>query len=163
MRKVLAGLFVSCVLMLLAGCATAALESQSKVQDRRQARVYIMRESTLIYSMGVAPVLKVNGQEVGRVANGSYFFVDRPPGTYTVTLETPLTPGRFKADVTLRPGATYYVKIAPRAEHLVIGLAVGMAGQIFEAAVAENSGAFSVTALDQATGAAMLKELKKGS
>ena len=163
MRKVLSGLFVSCVLMLLAGCATAPLESQSKLQDRRQARVYILRESTLVYSMGAAPVLKVNGQEVGRVANGSFFFVDRPPGTYTVTLETPLTPGRFKADVTLRAGATYYVKVAPRAEHLVIGLAVGMAGQLVEAVVAENSGPFSVTTLDEPTGAAMLKELKKGS
>jgi hypothetical protein len=162
MPKILAGLFVSCVLMLMAGCATASLESQSKVQDRRQARVYFLRESTLVYSMGTAPVLKVNGQEVGQVANGSYFFVDRPPGTYTVTLETPLAPGRFKADVTLRAGATYYVKIAPRAEHLMIGLAVGMAGQIFEAVVAENSGPFSATTLDDRTGAAMLKELKKG-
>src|SRR5262249_46564530 len=128
-----------CASALLTACATTPLESQSKVQDPRQARIYFLRESTFIYS-GTSPYLKVNGQEVGNVAVGSYFFVDRPPGTYMVSLETPLSPGRFAANVTVRPGITYYLKVSPRMDHLAIGLAAGLVGTIIEASVQENSG-----------------------
>lgn len=160
MWKSLVGALVACLSLLLAACATAPLESQARVQDARHARIYFLRESTFVYAGG-AVYLKVNGQEVGNVANGSYFFVDRPPGTYNVTLESPLVPGRFAANLTVRAGGTYYLKIAPRTEHLFIGMAVGVVGQIIEASVVENSGAYSLTAMDTSSGAAMLASLKR--
>jgi outer membrane biogenesis lipoprotein LolB len=159
MRKIPANAFIFCALLLLAACATASLESQTKAQDQRQARIYFLRESTLLYVAGT-PYIKINGQEVGRVANGSYFFVDRPPGTYTITLEQPLAPGRFAANVTVRPGAVYYVKVSPRVENFFIGVAAGMAGQVFEAIVSENSGPYSLTPLDEKAGVALLEQLK---
>jgi Protein of unknown function (DUF2846) len=159
MGKLPANAFVVCALLLLAACATASLESQTKMQDPRQARIYFLRESTLLY-VAATPNIKVNGEEVGRVANGSYFFVDRPAGKYNITLEMPLTPGRFAADVTVRPGAVYYVKVSPRAEHWFIGAAAGLVGHVLEAAVSENSGPYSLTALDEKAGAEMLRQLK---
>jgi Protein of unknown function (DUF2846) len=151
--------FVLCALLLLAACATASLESQIKAQDPRQARIYFLRESALVFAGGT-PNITVNRQEVGRVANGSYFFVDRPPGTYKITVEQPLNPGRFAADVTVRPGAVYYVKVAPRTDHLFVGLVAGGAGQILEAVVSENSGPYSLTAIDEKTGTALLQQLR---
>jgi len=159
MRKILANACVVCALPFLGACATASLESQTKTLDQREARIYFLRDSTLLY-FGGTPNLKVNGQEVGRVANGSYFFVDRPPGTYTVTLETPLTPGRFAAEVKLRPGAIYYVQVSPRVENYVISVSAGLVGQLIEAAVVENSGAYGLTPLDEKAGAALLQKLK---
>jgi hypothetical protein len=157
--KVLVRLFVACSLPLLAACATASLESQTKAQDRGLARIYFLRESTYL-AMAVAPSLKVDGQEVGQVGNGSYFFVDRPPGTHTVTLETPMTPGRFAAEVKLRAGGIYYLRIAPRVESYLIGAAAGVVGLLIEASVSENSGAFSLLPIDERSGAALLAQLK---
>jgi hypothetical protein len=104
-----------CVLvtvLLTTGCATAPLESQTQVQDKRHARIYVLRESSLLYSGG-APNVKINGQNVGTVASSSSFFVDRPPGSYVITLETPLVPGRYAANVTMGAGAVHYLKVAP--------------------------------------------------
>src|SRR5215218_6881387 len=101
--------------LLTAACATAPLESQTQAQDKGQARIYVLRESSLLYSAG-APNVKINGQNVGTVASGSSFFVDRPPGSYVITLETPLVPGRYAANVTVRAGAVHYLKVAPRTE-----------------------------------------------
>jgi hypothetical protein len=94
------------------------------------------------------------------LGSGSYFFVDRPPGQYAVTLDTPLVPGRFAATVTVKAAGTYYLKVAPRAEHWFIGAAVGVAGQVLEASIQENSGAYSITAMDPRLGATVLAEMK---
>ncbi len=52
----------------------------------------------------------------------------------------PLTPGRFIAKTTPRPGSVNYVKIAPCGEHMAIGMIGGMVGLLIDAAVSENSG-----------------------
>ncbi|MDC7787251.1 DUF2846 domain-containing protein [Rhodoplanes sp. TEM] len=150
-----------CALVLLAACATTgALEPQTKALDTRQSRLYFVRESSFLYSGG-APNVLVDGQEVGRLGNGSSFFVDRPPGPHQVVLETPLNPGRYAATVTTKPGGVYYLKIGPRGDHLAIGIIAGLAGQIIDAAVSENSGPYTLTPVDEATGAALLAQVKE--
>jgi hypothetical protein len=153
--------FACFIFALVGACATTEpLETQTKALDRGQARIYFLRESTLLYA-AAAPDVMVNGQPVGRVGNASYFFVDRPPGTYKVTLEVPLSPGRYAADVTLRPGRVYYLKIAPRVENYLTTVAAGLVGQLIEASVLENSGGYSLTPLDEQAGQQMLRELTK--
>ena len=161
MTRVFSAAFACVTLALLAACATATLETQNQAHDPRQARIYFLRESSLLYVAG-APTVRVNGQEVGRVGSGSYFFVDRPPGQYAVVLDTPLAPGRFAATVTVKAAGTYYLKVAPRAEHWFIGAAVGVAGQVLKASIQE-SGAYSITAMDPRTGATVLAEMKSPS
>jgi hypothetical protein len=159
MIRYLTSAFVFCTLPLLAACATSTLEAQTKTHDPRQARIYFMREASLLYVAG-APTVRVNGQQVGSVGSGSYFFVDRPPGQYNVTLDTPLVPGRFAANVNVRAAGVYYLKVAPRTEHWALGFVAGPVAQILEAQIQENSGAYSITAVDQKTGAAMLAQMK---
>jgi hypothetical protein len=62
--------------------------------------------------------------------------------------------------VTVRAGAVYYLKISPRAENYVIGLAAGMVGQLIEATVSENSGSYGLTPLEESAGVALLRQLK---
>jgi len=160
MGRVPVGAYCLCALLLLAACATTSLESQTKPQDPRQARIYFLRESSFMFS-AAAPNVKVDGQQVGTVANGSYFFVDRPPGPHTVTLETPLVPGRFAANVTVRPGRAYYLKVSPRTEYFVAGVVAGAVGQVLDAVISENSGSYSLTPLDENAGVALLAQLKQ--
>src|SRR5262245_34942891 len=88
---------VVAALVWLAGCGTTAIESQTKTLDARQARVYFLRNTMTIG--GVGAEIKVNGQKVGALANSSYFFVDRSPGQYAVSVENPLEAGRFATTI----------------------------------------------------------------
>jgi hypothetical protein len=160
MQSILRRALVLSAYLSLAACATTALESQTKQHDPRQARIYILRESNFVFSGG-APNVIFDGQQVGTVGNGSYFFVDRAPGPHTITLETPLTPGRFTVKVTTRAGGVHYLKVAPRQEYLMVGLAFGAIGEFVDAAVSENSGSYTLAPLDERAGAAMLAELKR--
>jgi hypothetical protein len=143
----------------LAACSTTAIESQTKVQDPRQARVYFLRKTVTIG--GVGADIKVNGQKVGALANSSFFFIDRDPGQYAISVEYPLEPGRFSTTVQLRPSTTYYIEVSQRAEFLVVNAAFGVMGGVIEQSHApDNSGRFKLTLMEQSAGAAMLQELK---
>jgi Protein of unknown function (DUF2846) len=159
MREFLSNAFVFGALLLLVACGTVSLESQNKAQDQRQARIYFLRDSAFL-GMANAPYVKVNGQEVGHLGDNSSFFVDRDPGTYSIALEVPLSPGRFVVSVKVQAGATYYMKVSPRVESFVVGLASGMVGQIIEASVSENFGGYSLVPMDDKSGVALLQQLK---
>jgi len=147
------------ILLLSAACSTTALESQSKTQDARQARVYFLRSTVTIG--GVAAVIKVNDQKVGTLANNSHLFVDRDPCRYKLSVETPMETGRYSTTVQLRPSSTYYVALEQRPEFIAGMMVAGVAAGIVEQANApENSGRFKLTLLDQNAGAAMLQRLK---
>jgi len=146
------------LMMLFTACSTSTLESQSKAQSSSQARIYFLRE-TNPFGILNTPNIKINGQKVGELAAGSFFFIDRDPGTYALTVET-IAPGRFSAQITLRPRAVYYVEVAPRPAGVALTMAAGLAGQLLDAAVSENSGYYSITPLDEQTGRAKLAKLK---
>jgi hypothetical protein len=150
--------FVLSLLTALAACSTTAVESQTKQQDPRQARVYFLRSTMTIG--GLAEII-VNGQKVADLANNSSFFIDRDPGQYTISVRSPLETGRFSTTMQLRP-ATYYVEISQRPEFLAVNAAFGVVGGIIEQSNApENSGRFKLTVMDQSAGAAMLQKLKQ--
>src|SRR3954447_25200941 len=99
---------------MVAGCSTTALESQNKAQDGRQARIYFLRNSSMLALGGVAPEIQVNGQKIGTLANNSSFFVDRDPGQYRVSIITPMETGRYALDMKLAPGSLHYIEVTPR-------------------------------------------------
>jgi hypothetical protein len=147
-------------LLLLAACSTTALESQSKVQDARQARVYFLR-STMTLG-GVAAEIKVDDRKVGTLANNSSFFIDRAPGQYKLSVETPMETGRFSTVVQLRPSSTYYVALEQRPEFIAGMMVVGVvAGHIEQANAPENSGRFKLVVMEENAGAALLQQLKR--
>jgi Protein of unknown function (DUF2846) len=147
-------------LLLVAACGTTAIGSQTKTLDARQARVYFLRSTMTIG--GVGAEIKVNGQKVGALANSSYFFVDRTPGQYAISVENPLEAGRFATTIQLRAGTTYYVEVEQRQEFLAVNATIGLVGTLIEQANApENSGRFKFTLMDQAAGVELLQRLKQ--
>ena len=149
-----------CLFLLLAGSVTTALESQNTVQDPRHARMYFLREKG-ITGLAMAPDILINGQKVGAVANGSFIFVDRPPGQYTVTVEQSLEPGRFVTDVRVSPGATYYFELGVNiinGRGVLLPKLAGNVGTPIDSR--ENTGGYRLNALDATTGAQIVAQLK---
>jgi hypothetical protein len=50
-------------------------------------RIYIYRPEAFFPS-ALEPAVKIDGAKVGRSEPGTYFYVDRPPGTYTISTTT---------------------------------------------------------------------------
>ena len=100
----------------LAACATVSTttqESQKKQRDPRLARLYFIWPRSLMMKTGTLDI-KVNGEVVGKIAPDSYFFIDRSPGTYTLSEEPPFDFAYFKADVHVAAGQTYYYSVNSR-------------------------------------------------
>jgi hypothetical protein len=97
----------------LAACATVSstsVESQSKQRDPRLARLYFIWPLGPMFRTSTIDI-KIDGQVVGKIAPDSYFFVDRPPGTYTLKVEPPFDWVYFETDTQVTAGGTYYYAI----------------------------------------------------
>jgi hypothetical protein len=104
-------------LAALTACATVSTttqESQSKQRDPRSARLYFIWPRSWMMKTGTLDI-KVNGEVVGKIAPDSYFFIDRKPGTYTLSIEPPLDFTYFQADVQVAAGGTYYYSVNSQA------------------------------------------------
>jgi hypothetical protein len=71
-----------------------------------QGRIYFYRESSFA-GMALEPSIRIDGFTVGESSSGDYFYVDRLPGTYTVSTKTEKDE---TLSVTLAAGQTIYVK-----------------------------------------------------
>jgi Protein of unknown function (DUF2846) len=105
---------IACIVALAtAACATVStttLEPQSKQRDPRVARLYFIWPRSWMMKTGTLDI-KVNGEVVGKIAPDSYFFIDRKPGTYTLSIEPPFDFTYFQADVQVAAGGTYYYSV----------------------------------------------------
>ena len=162
MRTIFAGVILAVLCSVLASCSTTSLESQTKAQNPRQARIHFLRDSHLAAMGDIAPEIQVNGEKVGTLANNSQFFIDRDPGTYKISVQGALSIGGSSTEVTLRPGGVAYVEIAPRAA-FILGSAVGGAvGGVIATSgqPSSGSGRFGITALDEKAGRELLQRIK---
>jgi Protein of unknown function (DUF2846) len=98
----------------LAACAgPLAIESQSRTQDSRLSRLYFLRQKAVIGTLGgtvPAADIKVDGKKVGAVTNGSYFFVDRPPGLHQLSAENGMSLA-YETEVQVEAGKSYYFNL----------------------------------------------------
>lgn len=105
--------FVVCLATLaLAACATVdttALESQSKQRAARQARLYFIWPKGWMQKTGTVGI-KIDERLVGKLAPNTYFFVDRPPGAYTLKVQ-PVLGSSFETEVQVAAGGTYHYGI----------------------------------------------------
>jgi len=69
-------------------------------------RIYFYRESS-IAGVVLEPAIKIDGVKVGNSSSGDYFYVDKAPGTYTVSTSTEK---EETTQVTVTAGQTVYVK-----------------------------------------------------
>jgi hypothetical protein len=107
-----------------------ALTSPAPARRVLTGRVFFYRTGGLI-GAAVRPSIMLNDQEVGNALLGRYFYVDRPPGQYEVTLVANTLVGRQVQHVsfTLEPGKSRYVWIGlegkiftPRLVDAAVGL-----------------------------------------
>ena len=92
----------------LAACAaTSALEPQNRPLAARDARIYVLRPKTWV-SSALSANVKVNGKDVGAVANNSYLSVVRSPGRYKIEVDSPGWFVTNEHDFQVEAGRTYY-------------------------------------------------------
>ena len=130
-RSILAFIVMSGVLVL-AGCVTASnneavqlqakqLAPQLKPKDPRQARLYFIRPAGWMGQLGTVN-FKLNGSEIGGIKHGSYLFVDRPPGAYTIEVVPPFEfVNNFRTDVEVTAGNTYFYAITLQGSTVATG------------------------------------------
>jgi hypothetical protein len=150
------------VLGALGACSTTTttFESQTVTQDRANARIYFLRQKS-IHGLGVSPTIKIDGQTVGSVANGSYFFVDRPAGQHTIRAEPPIPLEYFEADIDVAAGGTYYFEVGPFSSPTRGVLLPVLAGNKGEPIKGRGiHGPWVFKSLDTATGANEIAKLK---
>jgi len=94
----------------LAGCASGPAfeeyEAQMQPVGDGNGRIYMYRPSSL--GAAVKPAVRVNGDEVGTATAKGFFFVDLPPGDYTIAASTE---AKRSLDVTLDAGEEMYVRL----------------------------------------------------
>lgn len=72
------------------------------------ARIYFYQPSAPGGALSSQPYLRLNGQKVGRSKPGSFFFINRPAGTYRVDT---MRENEFLT-FDLAPGQTRYVRLS---------------------------------------------------
>lgn len=96
--------------LLVAGCATGPqykdVAASIPTLAADHGRVYFFRSESFGGAM-IQPEIKLNEQVVGRSVSGGFFYVDEPPGSYTVSTKTEVT---RSVDFTLHAGETKYVR-----------------------------------------------------
>jgi Protein of unknown function (DUF2846) len=150
-----------CVSLFLASCfQTTAVESHVQPLDAHQARIYIIRQPSVLSSLG-APDIKVDGRLVGTLAVGSYLVVDRPPGSHRITVYGALDSVGFETEMAVGPGVSYYLELGPIVKTNIDGFrldSMGITGQPVAGHGGPNS-PYMFYSLDAASGAASVAKL----
>ncbi|MCC2675405.1 MAG: hypothetical protein K0R58_2352 [Ramlibacter sp.] len=106
-RRVFAIALLASTAALVSGCATGPKFDQVQSSLPQLApgtgRIFVYRQSTMV-GAALAPEIRLNGQPVGHAGVGSFFYVDRPAGTYSISasgdtersLSFALAPGEIK-------------------------------------------------------------------
>ncbi|WP_342767011.1 DUF2846 domain-containing protein [Trinickia dinghuensis] len=97
-------------LLLLAACASGPtyrdVAKSIPTLDANLGRLYFLRSASLL-GAAIQPEIRLNDQVVGRSTPGGFFYVDEPPGTYTVITATEV---ERKITFDLAAGQTRYVR-----------------------------------------------------
>jgi len=123
MRRWFGGFLLAVISACLFGCSATGPRFSEVSQNlpslgENEGRIYFYRDS--IVGMAVQPEVVVNGQVVGKSQPNSFFFIDRPAGTYRATAQTE---AEGSIDIVLRPKQTAYIRMS-----IGIGFLVGRPG-----------------------------------
>lgn len=121
MKKAVFFLSSAAVLMVaVAGCATGPrfneVQATIPAVAAEQGRIFFYRASGMA-GAAIQPEIRLNGDVVGRSQPGSFFFVDRDPGSMRVSTETEV---ENAIEFVMGAGETRYVETS-----VSMGLLVG--------------------------------------
>lgn len=114
--RVILPLLLGLCLMALAGCAPPAsgvTQAQLPPIKPGTARVWFLRGSITPYGavQAFAPMIYANGAPVAKIATGTEFYRDFPPGTYRFTVEPYGLPTAQATTLQLSPGTLTYLQV----------------------------------------------------
>ncbi|CAA2108666.1 DUF2846 domain-containing protein [Variovorax paradoxus] len=123
MRRWIGGGLLAVLAAGLFGCAASGprfseMAGSMPSLGENEGRIYFYRNS--IMGAALQPEVTVNGQVVGKSRPNSFFYIDRPAGTYRASARTE---AEATIDVVLRPKQTAYVLMS-----MNFGIAVGRPG-----------------------------------
>jgi uncharacterized protein DUF2846 len=149
-------------LAVLAGCSTAqtiTYEPQNQSLDGRQGQIYFIRHPSVLSGFG-APPIKVDGKLVGELAAGTYFVVQRPPGTHKITVQD--FSKECETDVRFEPGMSHYFELGPVVRTNADGFTADSMGITGRPVPCRPGGGSRLMfySLDSAAGAAAIAKLK---
>lgn len=132
------------------GCVTASGPNYSIATQQAGppkaglARVVVFAGS----SDGGWPV-KLDGEDLGTVAPGSFLYRDRPAGPHRLTSGMWTYPGESKREFTAAAGRTYYFTVRMRDSAKVAVIAGGFLGSAMEAAASGGGGPVDIIAVEE--------------
>jgi hypothetical protein len=138
------------------------MDSAQSGTKQGQARLYFLRETRVVFSARRAPI-KIDDQEIGRLRNGAYFFVDVLPGKHQISIKNVDT-GRFSVEATMEAEKTYYLKVIPRKEFLAAILPVAVVsipGLLIGTQLIENKGMFALVPIEEAIATKKISKLRQ--
>jgi hypothetical protein len=110
---------ISILLMVLIACASGApfteLNPSLTPEAPKTGRIFFYRPSGV--GAAVIPDVVLNGETVGKAVGQGFFYIDRPPGEYTVVTSTEV---KRKASFVLEESQTRYIRF-----QISIGFFVG--------------------------------------
>ncbi|HTL67616.1 MAG TPA: DUF2846 domain-containing protein [Lacunisphaera sp.] len=110
MKKMTCLVLIGIGLALLQGCASGPASSEVKgtvpALAAGKGRIYFYRTS--MTALDAQPVVKFDGQEVGKAAAGGFFYVDAPAGDHKIVTGT--APDQ-QLTIQVEPGQTRYVRL----------------------------------------------------
>ncbi|QGW84365.1 DUF2846 domain-containing protein [Variovorax paradoxus] len=120
MRSWIGGFLLAFLAAGLFGCSASGprhseMEQSLPSLGENEGRIYFYRNSIL--GAAIQPEVLLNGQVVGKSQPSSFFFVDRPAGSYRATARTE---AEGSIDIALRPRQTAYIEMS-----ISMGLLVG--------------------------------------
>jgi hypothetical protein len=97
----------------LAGCASGKsyqeMASSIAPAPRTQGRIYFVRPADYV-GAAIQPDIRLNDEVVGKSIPGGFFYVDRPPGDYKVSMFTEV---ENSVNFRLSAGETKYIEAHP--------------------------------------------------
>ena len=108
MRSIVGGLVLLSWITASLGCASGPKFDTVEIPSltSSQGRIYFYRDGSPVGS-AVQPMIRLNGQEVGKSTPGGFFYVDTSPGNYEVACSTE---AKKSLTFTLDPGQKRYVR-----------------------------------------------------
>lgn len=96
------------LISMICGCASVSKQPTNIYPEVREDKglVYFYRERKFV-GAAISYNIKENGEIVGAIANGTYFFLFVDPGTHTYTAATEASTSRT---LEVEAGKTYYVE-----------------------------------------------------
>jgi hypothetical protein len=92
---------IFCISYASAGPTHLHMGSAQSGTKQGQARLYFLRETRVVFSARRAPI-KIDDQEIGRLRNGAYFFVDVLPGKHQISIKMVRTSSLMSCQVNIR-------------------------------------------------------------